>query len=174
MVRWQHESGNKSHSGQTVTGAIIFLQLNQPALTLPSILLLRHSFQYFPHQVNKLGVLTINSQPSAHCVPRLIPSDKTKILGLKPFGQFGHKLDTGLKTLIVPATTKCLAGAIPEAMSSKKLTSSSSQGVTWMLSIQKVFTSTFFPAKRTCWLSSKSWGGGLELTSRLSKTLPSS
>ena len=122
--------------------AIIFLQLNQHFFTLPSILLLRLSFQYFPRQVNKLGVLTINSQPSAHCVPRLIPSDK--ILGLTPFVQFGHKLDTGLKTLFVAATTKCLAGAIPEAMSSKKLTSSSSQGVTWMLFIQKVFTSTFF------------------------------
>ena len=80
MVRWEHESGNKSHSGQTVTGAIIFLQLNQHYFTVPSILLLRLSFHYFPHQVNKLGVLTINSQPSAHCVPRLIPSDKTKVL----------------------------------------------------------------------------------------------
>ena len=73
-------------------------------------------------------------------------------------------------TLIFPATTKCLAGATPEAMSSKKLTSSSSQGVTRMLlAIKKVFTSTFSPAKRTCWLSSKYWVGGLELTSRLSK-----
>ena len=49
--------------------------------------------QYSPlsPQVNKLGVLTINSQPSAHCVPRLILSDKSKILDLTPFGQLGHK-----------------------------------------------------------------------------------
>ena len=91
MVRWEHESGDKSHRGQIVTGAILLLQLIQQHLTLPSILLLQLSFQYCPHQVNKLGVLTINSQPSAHCVPRLIPSDKSKILDLTPFGQFGHK-----------------------------------------------------------------------------------
>ena len=46
--------------------------------------------------------------------------------------------------MIVPATTKCLAGAIPEAMSSKKLTSSSSQGVTWIpLAIKGVHVNFF-------------------------------
>ena len=46
--------------------------------------------------------------------------------------------------MTVPATTKCLAGAIPEAMSSKKLTSSSSQGVTWIpLAIKGVHVNFF-------------------------------